>query len=106
MRPMSRAVDRLLRGLGIARDVARVEAIDVWGTAASKVLGPDAVTTRAVRIDGATLVVAVPDPGWASEIRLKAPELIAALRAAAPRSGIAAIRAVPAHARYPRRPRP
>lgn len=93
--PLAGAVDRLLRGLGIADDVARVEAIDAWPSVAVAVLGPDAGTTRAVRIDGSTLVVTVPTSAWSAEIRLRESEIVAQLRAAAPRSGIVRVRPVP-----------
>lgn len=95
LRPVARAVDRLLRGLGIAGDVARVDAIDAWPAVATSTLGPDAASTRALRVDGSTLVVAVPTSAWASEMRLREAELLARLAEAAPRSGIAAIRTVP-----------
>lgn len=99
MKPLARAVGRVLRGLGIAEDVARAEAVGAWGPVAARVLGPDAVGSRAVRIEGSTLTIAVPDAGWASEIRLRETELIAAISAAAPRSGITSLRTVPARMR-------
>jgi predicted nucleic acid-binding Zn ribbon protein len=95
MKPVGRAVDRLLRGLGIATEVARVGAVDAWPAVATAAFGADAATTRAVAIDDATLVVAVPTSAWASEIRLRETELVAALRRSAPSSGIRAIRTVP-----------
>lgn len=95
MKPVSRAVDRLLRGLGIATDVARVEAIDRWPAVAVSVFGPDGATTRAVSIDGTTLVVGVPTSSWASEVRLRESEIVRRLATAAPRSGIRRIRSVP-----------
>ncbi len=96
MKPVSRGIGRLLRGLGIAAEVDRAGAIDAWGPAAREVLGDDASSTRAVAVDGTTLIVAVPDPAWASEIRLRERSLLARLASAAPRSGIRAIRSVPA----------
>lgn len=96
MKPVSRAVDRLLRGLGIAGEVDRVASIDRWPAVARSVLGEDAAGTRAVGVDGATLIVAVPDSAWASEIRLREAPLVAALRRAAPKSDIRRIRTVPA----------
>lgn len=95
MRPVSRAVDRLLRGLGIATGVARAGAVDRWPAVATAVFGPDAVTTRALAVDGATLVVGVPTSAWASEIRLREAEIVARLAAAAPRSGIRGVRTIP-----------
>lgn len=95
MRPVARAVDRLLRGLGIATAVARVEAIDRWPAVATTVFGPDGATTRAVSVDGATLVVGVPTSAWASEIRLREAEVVRRLASAAPRSGIRRVRTVP-----------
>jgi len=96
LRPVARAVDRLLRGLGIAADVARVDAIDAWPAVATATFGPDAASTRALRVDGTTLVVAVPTSAWASEVRMRESDLVARLAESAPRSGIAAIRTVPA----------
>jgi len=95
VRPVSRALDRLLRGLGIATDVARASAIDAWPAAAAAVLGADAAGTRAIGVDGATIVVAVPTPAWASEIRLRSAELVARIETLAPGSGIRAIRSIP-----------
>jgi predicted nucleic acid-binding Zn ribbon protein len=95
VKPIGRAVDRALRVLGMDRDVARADAVRVWSDAAASVLGSDARDTRAVRADGATLVVTVPSAQWAGEVRLREPELIAALRQRAPRSDITRIRTVP-----------
>lgn len=97
MRPLARAVDRLLQGLGIASDVARMDAVEAWADVASAVLGPDASSTRALRADGATLVVAVPTSAWASELRMREAEIVERLARAAPRSGITRIRVVPEH---------
>lgn len=97
LRPVARAVDRLLRGLGIAADVARVDAVDAWPAVVTAALGPDAAATRAIRVDGTTLVVSVPTSAWASELRLRQEDLLRRLTQAAPRSGISSIRTVPAH---------
>lgn len=96
MRPVGRAVGRLLRGLGIETEVARVGAIDRWALVAKEVLGQDAGVTRAVAVDGTTLIVTVPTSAWSSEIRLREASLVDGLRRAAPTSGIRAIRTVPA----------
>ena len=95
MRPIARAIESALRTLGIDRDVARADAVRAWPAAATTVLGADAVTTRAVRADGDTLVVLVPTAQWAGEIRLRERELLLALAARAPASRIARLRCVP-----------
>lgn len=95
MRPVSRAVGRLLQGLGIETQVARVGAIDHWEAVAIDVFGVDASSTRAVAVDGTTMVVAVPTSAWASEIRLRQIDLLRRLARASPASGITAIRTVP-----------
>lgn len=95
MRPIARAIQSALRTLGIDRDVARADAVRVWHAAATAVLGADAVSTRAVRADGDTLVVLVPTAQWAGEIRLRERELLRALADRAPASRIARLRCVP-----------
>ncbi len=95
MRPIARAIESALRTLGIDRDVARADAVRAWPAAATTVLGADAVTTRAVRADGDTLVVLVPTAQWAGEIRLRERELLVALADRAPASRIAHLRCVP-----------
>jgi len=95
MRPIARAVQNALRTLGIDRDVARADAVRVWHAAATTVLGADALSTRAVRADGDTLVVVVPTAQWAGEIRLRERELLRALAERAPASRIARLRCVP-----------
>ena len=95
MRPIARAIESALRTLGIDQDVARSDAVRAWPAAATTVLGADAVTTRAVRADGDTLVVLVPTAQWAGEIRLRERELLVALADRAPASRIAHLRCVP-----------
>jgi predicted nucleic acid-binding Zn ribbon protein len=95
VRPVSRAVDRLLRGLGIAAEVDRAAALDHWAATITAVLGPDASATRAIAVDGATLIVAVPNSAWAAEIRLHERAILDSLRRASPKSGITAIRSIP-----------
>jgi len=95
MRPIARAIASALRTLGIDQDVARADAVRAWPAAATTVLGADAVTTRAVRTDGDTLVVLVPTAQWAGEIRLRERELLVALADRAPASRIARLRYVP-----------
>ena len=95
MRPIARAIESALRTLGIEQRVARADAVRAWHAAATTVLGADAVTTRAVRTDGDTLVVLVPTAQWAGEIRLRERELLVALADRAPASRIARLRCVP-----------
>ena len=95
MKPIARAVDRALRALGLDRDVARADAVRAWSAAATSVLGADAAVTEALRADGDTLVVTVPSAQWAGELRLRERELVAALAARAPTSGVSRIRPVP-----------
>jgi len=95
LRPVARVVDQLLRGLGIATDVARIDATRAWPAVAAATLGSGADLTKALRVDGTTLVVAVPTSAWASEIRLRETQLLDGLAKASPRSGITALRAVP-----------
>ena len=95
MRPIARAIQSALRTLGIDQDVARADAVRAWHGAATKVLGADAVSTRALRADGDTLVVLVPTAHWAGEIRLRERDLLQALADRAPASRIARLRCVP-----------
>lgn len=95
MRPIARAIQSALRTLGIEGEVARADAVRAWHDAATTVLGADAVSTRAVRTDGDTLVVLVPTAQWAGEIRLRERELLRALAERAPASRIARLRCVP-----------
>ena len=95
MRPLSAALARAFRALRLDTDVARADAVRAWHGAASRVIGPDAIRTTALRVDDGTLVVAVPTVHWATEIRLRERELVEAIAKAAPRSGIAKIRSVP-----------
>lgn len=95
MRPIARAIQSALRTFGIDQDVARADAVRVWQAAATTVLGADAVSTRALRSDGDTLVVLVPTAQWSGEIRLRERELLRALADLAPASNIAHVRCVP-----------
>ena len=95
MRPIARAIQSALRTLGIDQDVARADAVRAWHGAATKILGADAVSTRALRADGDTLVVLVPTAQWAGEIRLRERDLLQALADRAPASRIARLRCVP-----------
>lgn len=95
MKPISRALDRTLRALGVDRDVARADAVRAWPTVAVETLGADAAATRAIRAEGDTLVVAVPTSDWAGEIRLREATLVRSLARHAPGCDIAHVRSVP-----------
>lgn len=95
MRPISGAIDRALRKLGIDRDVARVSAVDAWPAAAREVFGADGATTNAVGLNDRTLVVRVPDAAWSGEVRLREGELLAAIGRIAAGSDLDHIRPVP-----------
>lgn len=97
MRPLGGAIDRVLRKLGLDRDVARIPALDAWPAAAAEVLGSGSEATQAIGFDEQVLVVSVPDAAWGGEIRLRERALVEALARLARGSDIARIRTVPAH---------
>lgn len=99
MRQLGGAVRRTLQALHLDRDVERATALGAWPDAIASVLGPTAREVRAIRVDAETLVVLVPDTGWAGEIRLREREIVAALRAGAPRCGVTRLRCAPANER-------
>lgn len=92
MRPLGGAVQRVLRALGLEQELARADAVEAWERVAREVIGNDAERTRAIRVEGHTLVVAVPTAQWAAEIRLRERELVRLLPAG---GGITRIRSVP-----------
>jgi predicted nucleic acid-binding Zn ribbon protein len=96
MKPLSVALAKALRSLGLDSEVAKADAVRQWTPVASAIIGPDAARTTALRMDEGTLVVAVPTAQWAAEIRLREDELVSELATRAPRSGITKIRSVPA----------
>ena len=104
MRPISGAIDRALRKLGIDRDVARVSAVDAWPAAAREVFGEDGAATNAVGLHDRTLVVRVPDAACSGEVRLREGELLAAIGRIAAGSDLDHIRPVPGHDRASFRP--
>lgn len=95
MRPLGGAVQRVLRALGLEAGLAQADAIEAWADVATTIIGADAARTRAIRVEGGTLVVAVPTAQWAAEIRLRERTLVAALRERVPGGGVSRIRAVP-----------
>lgn len=95
MRPISEALRATLVALGISGAVARAGAVVAWPEVARVVLGAEAARTRALRVDGDTIVVAVASPVLAQELRLRADEVLALIARAAPESRVRALRCVP-----------
>lgn len=100
MRPLGGTLRRVLRALGLEEELARADAVAAWPAVARDVIGSDADRTRAVRVEGHTLVVAVPTAQWAAEIRLRERDLV---RRLPPAGRIERIRSVPGE-RSPERP--
>jgi hypothetical protein len=95
MRPLADAISGTLAALGISRRVARAAAVRAWPEVARSCLGADGARTRALRVEGDTLVVTVASPVLAQELRLRAEEIGAELRRLAPDAGVRAVRYVP-----------
>ena len=95
MNPLGGALVRALRSLGLDREVARASAVIAWPEASRSTLGPAARGVVAARMDGDTLVVLVPSSTHAAEIRLREREILGALEALAPGSGVKRIRCAP-----------
>jgi len=95
VRSISDALGTTLRSLGLRRGVERARAVAAWPAAAASVVGVDASRSRAVRIEGETLVVAVSSPVLAQELRLRQQEVLEALARLAPEAHVRALRFVP-----------
>lgn len=95
MRPIADALRRTLRSLGIGGAVARAGAIEAWPDAARACIGDAAARTRALRVEGSTLVVTVTSPVLAQELRLRGNDLLAELAQRSPDAGVTAVRFVP-----------
>jgi hypothetical protein len=95
MRPIAEALRGAFATLGLTRDVARASAVRVWPEVARACIGDDACRTRAIRVDGDTLLVTVPSPILAQELRLRSEEIRAELARLAPDAGVRLVRFVP-----------
>jgi predicted nucleic acid-binding Zn ribbon protein len=95
VRTIAEAVTATLRTLGLQRGVERARALQAWPAAATVVLGAEAARSRAVRLDGETLVVGVASPVLAQELRLHQQELLQELARLAPAARVRALRFVP-----------
>jgi len=96
MRPLADVLRGTLEALGISRDVARAGAMQAWPAVARACIGAEeAARTRAVRVDGDTLVVSVPSPVLAQELRLRSEDVRAELARRVPDSSVRDVRFVP-----------
>jgi len=95
MRSLTETLRVTLAALGISRDVAKASAVRAWPAAARSCIGEDASRTRALRVDGDTLVVTVPSPVVAQELRLRSEDIRAELTRMAPDAGVRHVRFVP-----------
>ena len=95
MRSLAEALRLTLASLRISREVADAAAVRAWPAAAGACIGDAASRTRAIRVDGDTLLVSVASPVLAQELRLRAETLCDELRRHAPDSGVRAVRFVP-----------
>jgi predicted nucleic acid-binding Zn ribbon protein len=76
---LKEALQRQIRRLGIARQVAGGRIVAGW----SDVVGPKlAAKTEAVAVENGVLTVAVPEAAWRQELTLQKAQLIARLNAA------------------------
>jgi predicted nucleic acid-binding Zn ribbon protein len=90
-RPLERIGDLIpdtARRLGLDDELRLARAMSTWAAIVAERVPPAAGATRLVRLEGFTLVVEADHPIVAQEIRLRAPELLAAFGAAP--GGIAA----------------
>ena len=95
MKPIGAVIARTLQALGLRDDVVQADAIRSWERVATATLGALGARTRAVRVDGETLVIVTPTSSHSAEIRLREPEILAALSRAAPGSHIRRLRCAP-----------
>lgn len=84
-RPMERIGDLIpeaARRLGLADELRRARAISTWSAIVAERVPAASGACRLLRIDGFALVVEADAPIVAQELRLRAPELLAAFGAA------------------------
>lgn len=95
MRPLAEVLRGTLASLGIGGAVSRAAAVNAWPAAARACIGSDVDRTRALRVDDGALVVAVPSPVLAQELRLRSESILAELERRAPDAGVRELRFVP-----------
>jgi predicted nucleic acid-binding Zn ribbon protein len=72
-RSVGSVLPRVLKGLKLDRVLAAQPAVDLW----PQIAGPKtAEHTRAVEVDGKTLVIIVDGPAWMTQLRFLKPQLI------------------------------
>ena len=84
-RPLERIGDLIpdaARRLGLDDELRLARAMSTWAAIVEERVPPAAGAARLIRLDGFTLVVETDHPIVAQEIRLRAPELLAAFAAA------------------------
>jgi predicted nucleic acid-binding Zn ribbon protein len=84
-RPFERIGDLIpetARHLGLEEELRLARAMTTWSAIVAERVPPAAGATQLLRIDGFSLVVDADHPIVAQELRLRAPELLAAFAAA------------------------
>jgi predicted nucleic acid-binding Zn ribbon protein len=72
-RSVGSVLPRVLKGLKLDKVLAAQPAVDLW----PQIAGPKtAEHTRAVEVDGKTLVIVVDGPAWMTQLRFLKPQLI------------------------------
>ncbi|MCX6843456.1 MAG: DUF721 domain-containing protein [candidate division WOR-3 bacterium] len=72
-RSVGSVLPRVLKGLKLDKVLAAQPAVDLW----PQIAGPKtAEHTRAVEVDGNTLVVVVDSPAWIAQLRYLKPQLL------------------------------
>jgi predicted nucleic acid-binding Zn ribbon protein len=84
-RPMERVGDLLdatARRLGLERELQQARAAGTWEAVVAELVPAAAGASRLVAVEGDILVVDADAPIVAQELRLRSPDLLAAMRAA------------------------
>ena len=72
-RSVGSVLPRVLKGLKLDKVLAAQPAVDLW----PQIAGPKtAEHTRAVEVDGKTLVIVVDGPAWITQLRFLKPQLL------------------------------
>ena len=72
-RSVGSVLPRVLKGLKLDKVLAAQPAVTLW----PEIAGPKtAAHTRAIEVDGSTLVVVVDSPAWMTQLRFLKPQLL------------------------------